>query len=251
MTPSHPSPTAPLRRFWRLGGVEWHELLALLVGAIGLLVFIAIADEVGDGAGADAKVLAYLRPSANPHDALGPAWFEHAVAELTTFGGTANLTVIVVVAVLFLLIQRRIASALLVTFALGGGVILSEGVKALVGGGGAPQGASAGGASRASFPSGHAMLSTVTYLTLGALLAQVMPKKRLKAFVFAVAVLLALIVGASRVYLGVHWLTDVLAGWSLGAAWAMICWLAARRIRRSLRRHPGVISEPPVKSEQP
>ena len=101
----------------------------------------------------------------------------------------------------------------------------------------------------ASFPSGHAMLSTVTYLTLGALLAQVMPKKRLKSFVFAVAVLLALIVGASRVYLGVHWLTDVLAGWALGAAWAMICWLAAWWIRRSLRRHPGVISEPPVTGE--
>ena len=100
--------------------------------------------------------------------------------------------------------------------------------------------------SNASFPSGHAMLSTITYLTLGALLAQVMVERRLKVFVFAVAVLLALMVGASRVYLGVHWLTDVLAGWSLGAAWAMICWLAAWAIRRMLQRHPGAVSEPPL-----
>lgn len=225
----------------------------MVIAGAGLWAFADIAEDMMEdqGHGVDALVLAYLRPSANPHDAIGPAWFERAVAELTTFGGTANLTLIAVVVVVFLLIQKRLASVLLVVFALGGGVAISETVKVLFGRDRPPLIYRAVETTNASFPSGHAMLSTVTYLTLGALLAQVMPKKRLKTFVLAVAVLLALIVGASRVYLGVHWLTDVLAGWSLGAAWAMICWLVAWWIRRSLYRHPGVISEPPVTGDQP
>lgn len=242
-----------LQRFWRFGKTELGALLAMVIAGAGLWAFADIAGELmeaDEGHNLDVTVLAYLRPYANPHDALGPPWFERSVAELTTFGGTANLTLIAVVIVLFLLIQKRIASALLVIVALGGGVAISEWVKALFGRDRPPLIYRAVETTSASFPSGHAMLSTVTYLTLGALLAQVMPRRRLKVFVLATAVLLALIVGASRVYLGVHWLSDVLAGWSLGAAWAMICWLAAWWMRRQLGRHPSVISEPPVQDDQ-
>ena len=240
-----------LHRLWRFGRAELGALAAMIIAATGLWVFADIAEDMleGDGHDLDALVLAYFRPNANPHDALGPPWFEHAVAELTTLGGTTNLTLIALVVILFLLIQKRLASALLVVVALGGGALISETVKMLFARDRPPLIYRAVETTNASFPSGHAMLSTITYLTLGALLAQVMPKKRLKSFVFAVAVVLALIVGASRVYLGVHWFTDVLAGWSLGAAWAMICWLAAWWMRRSLRRHPGIITEPPVKGE--
>jgi undecaprenyl-diphosphatase len=84
----------------------------------------------------------------------------------------------------------------------------------------------------ASFPSGHAMLSAVTWLTLGALLMRVEPRRRVKAYVLALAVLTTLLVGASRIYLGVHWPTDVLAGWCIGAAWALMCWLAALWLQR-------------------
>jgi undecaprenyl-diphosphatase len=79
-----------------------------------------------------------------------------------------------------------------------------------------------------SFPSGHAMMSAVTYLTLGSLLARIAPHRSLKIYFLFVAVLLTALVGASRVYLGVHWPTDVLAGWCAGFAWAMLCWLIAR-----------------------
>ena len=87
----------------------------------------------------------------------------------------------------------------------------------------------------ASFPSGHAMLSAVTYLTLAALLARVQPRRRLRIYVLALAVLTSLLVGASRVYLGVHWPSDVAAGWCVGAAWALLCWLAALRLQRTGR----------------
>jgi undecaprenyl-diphosphatase len=93
-------------------------------------------------------------------------------------------------------------------------------------------------ASGTSFPSGHSMMSAVTYLTLGALLARSQERKRLKAYFLLVAIFLTLAVGVTRVYLGVHWPTDVLAGWTAGAVWALLCWLMARwlQTRQTLER---------------
>jgi undecaprenyl-diphosphatase len=135
----------------------------------------------------------------------------------------------------FLVLLRRRSAALLVAVSVGGGTALSSLLKLgfqrprpdLV-----PHAVEV---YTASFPSGHAMLSAVTYLTLGALLMRVQPLWRVKFYILALAVLATLLVGTSRVYLGVHWPTDVLAGWCVGAFWALLCWLGALRLQRTGR----------------
>jgi undecaprenyl-diphosphatase len=89
-----------------------------------------------------------------------------------------------------------------------------------------------------SFPSGHATLSAITYLTLGALLASLHDSVRFKVYFLSLAILLTIAVGISRIYLGVHYPTDVLAGWCIGAAWAAFCWTIFRWLQRQGQIEP-------------
>nr|WP_301003592.1 phosphatase PAP2 family protein [Arsukibacterium sp.] len=83
-----------------------------------------------------------------------------------------------------------------------------------------------------SFPSSHSMLAASAYLTMGALLAQSQSRRRVKALIIISSVLLTLLIGISRIYLGVHWPTDVVAGWAAGAVWAVSCFFLARQFTR-------------------
>ena len=92
-----------------------------------------------------------------------------------------------------------------------------------------------------SFPSGHAMNSAIIYLTLAALLARLVQPRALKVYFLALAMLMTFLVGLSRVYLGVHYPTDVLAGWTVGLAWASVCWLVEQHfdVRAGIRAERG------------
>ena len=218
-----------LFRFFNwLGGNEFAVLLAFVGIASGAWLFSFIASEVmqGDTRSFDRRVLlAMRRPDLSP---IGPPAIQESARDITALGGTTALLLITVISSGFLFLDGRRRMALFLYGAIGGGLLLSMGLKLafqrprpdLV-----PYGANV---SSTSFPSGHSMLSAVTYLTLGALLARSQPRKRLKAYFLLVAAFLSFLVGLSRIYLGVHWPTDVLAGWTAGASWAILCWLAAR-----------------------
>jgi undecaprenyl-diphosphatase len=225
---------------------EVGPLLSLSLLSVFLWLFVRIADEVseGDTADLDRAILLALRNPADVTDPIGPSWFEEIARDVTALGGNAVLTLVTATAVIYLALIRKRHAALLVLASVVGGLVLSTLLKLgferprpdLV-----PHGARV---YTASFPSGHAMLSAVVYLTLGALLARVQPGRRAKAFVVGMAILISLLVGASRVYLGVHWPSDVLAGWCVGAAWAALCWFVALQLqRRGAVEPPGPAPE--------
>jgi undecaprenyl-diphosphatase len=221
--------SAFLRLSTRLGRHEIGLLVSLLVVCGILLGFLRLADEVGEGDSYafDRAILLSLRNPANLAEPLGPAWLEMAARDITSLGGYPVLILVTSAALGFLLVIGKRHAAVLVLISVGGGMLLSSGMKELFDRPRPDLVPHVVQVYTLSFPSGHAMLSAVTYLTLGALLARVQPRRRVKAYLLSVAILLALLIGTSRVYLGVHWPTDVLAGWCVGSAWAMLCWTIA------------------------
>lgn len=235
------------RRAFRIARNEFAALGALLVIAVGVMSFVELADDMteDDGQAFDQMILSALRPTADPHDAWGPWWLEEAAADLTSLGGIAVLGLFATVSVVFLLIQRKRLSAVLLLTGLAGGVLLSEGLKAVFGRERPSSAYQAVDTINASFPSGHALLSAVFYLSLGVMLTRAFPRHRVKGFVLGVAIVITLLVGVTRVYLGAHWATDVLAGWAVGAAWAMALWLVAYAVERR-----QIVHHAPLQDEQ-
>lgn len=209
-------------------------LLALVLVLGGGFLFAAIADEVleGETRAIDEYVLLLFRAEHDPTDPLGPHWLEETARDVTGLGGIGILTFVTLASAGFLLLQGKANLARYVVAAVGSGMLLSMLLKLgfdrprpdLV-----PHGQIV---YTSSFPSGHSMMSAVTYLTLGALLASAQSSWLLKGYLLGLAALLTVAVGISRVYLGVHWPTDVLGGWAAGAAWALACWTVARYLRR-------------------
>jgi undecaprenyl-diphosphatase len=224
--------TGTVRRWIAARELRTLVLVAALAG--GVFAFLEIAEAVGEDEtrALDEAILLAMRNPSDPADPVGPPWAEEMARDLTALGGVTLIGCVVaaVAATLWLVGQRR--SATLLVFAVVSGALLSLALKrgfdrprpSLV-----PHETTV---YTASFPSGHSMLSAVAYLTLGALVARVLPRRRLKAFVLGWALLFTALAGASRVYLGVHWPTDVLAGWSVGASWAVACWLVVDLLDR-------------------
>lgn len=209
---------------------ELSTLAALALLACASYAFVETADEVieGDIRRFDEAILRFLRSPGDLADPIGPWWIEVMLKDVTALGGTTVLTLVTITAAGYLLVERKRAAALLVLLSVGGGVILSTLLKNAFARPRPELVAHLVDVHTLSFPSGHAMLSAVTFLTIGALLARIQPRLRTRLYLISIAILLTLLVGASRVYLGVHYPSDVLAGWSAGAAWAMLCWLVAR-----------------------
>lgn len=208
----------------------WIASALLLLGA---LVFLGIADEVveGDTLGLDERILLAMRVPGDVGKPVGPAWVEENFRDFTGLGGVGVLGLLTAATLGYLWLQGMRRAAIYLLVAIGGGLLVSLALKAgfhrprpdLISHGSMVY--------TSSFPSGHAMLSAIVYLTGGAMLALLHRRRAVRVYILACAVLATVLVGISRVYLGVHWPSDVLAGWSAGAAWAALCWLVGRHMQ--------------------
>jgi undecaprenyl-diphosphatase len=221
-------------RWLRIARTEITSLVIVFCLGASLFAFAELAEDMaeGDTLSFDRQVLLALRDSGNLSDPIGPRWLEVAVADITSLGGKAVLTLLVIIVCGYLLLAGKLHATILVVVAALGGSLLSTALKGFFDRPRPDVVMHLVGVSSASFPSGHALASATIYLTLGALLARVQPERRLKIFLATVAASLTILIGLSRVYLGVHWPTDVLAGWCIGSAWAMLCWLIAGWLQR-------------------
>jgi undecaprenyl-diphosphatase len=228
--------------------IRWfgsHDLVlvvALCVAASAIWVFTEIAEGVREreSHAIDRAVILAMRDGADRSDPIGPPWFEELARDVTALGGTVVLCLVTLGVIGYLLLRRARTQAVLLASSFVGAQLASTLLKLgfdrprpdLV-----PPGAVV---YTASFPSGHALVAAATYLTLAGMLAQVNKDRLIRGYVILLALLIVLLIGVSRVYLGVHWPTDVLAGWAAGGAWALLVWSGARWIARRSPPSRGV-----------
>lgn len=217
-----------------IGGHELAVLIAMFLLIVAVWGFVELADEVleGDTATFDEWAVRALRHADDPQTPLGPSWLQEVARDITALGGVFFLTLLTLIVAAFLWLRRMYGAMLLVLVASLGGLAVSQGLKELFDRPRPDLVPHLAQVHTSSFPSGHSMMSAAVFLTLGALLARFVQERMLKAYFLVVATLLTFMVGLSRIYLGVHYPTDVLAGWSAGLAWALACWMVARRLQK-------------------
>ncbi|WP_224363573.1 phosphatase PAP2 family protein [Hyalangium versicolor] len=240
-------------REWRttLKSADGIRLLGTLLVLVGCcLGFVALADEIleKETQGFDEAVVLALRRADDPSTPIGPVWLRGAARDVTSLGGVTVLTLVTLAVCGFLALVRHFRSLLLVLGSTVGGAVLNSLLKAFFARPRPTVVPHLTEASAPSFPSGHAMLSAIVYLTLGALLAQLTENRWLKVYVLSVSLALTFLVGLTRVFLGVHYLTDILGGWMAGLAWALFTSLLARAAKR---RSPGLREEVRTGAEVP
>jgi undecaprenyl-diphosphatase len=232
-----------LQQLWRMAQDELFQvLLVTLVIVAGTWVFVELAGEMleGDTQAFDRWLLDTLRSPENHEWPRGPRWLVEVGRDVTAFGSSVVVALLTAAVVGHLWLQRKYGALWFVVVVTAGGGLLSHLLKELFARE-RPNPAPCLWVSSPSFPSGHATLAAVVYLTLGILLARLEPRSLMKAYFLGVMMTLTLLVGVSRVYLGVHYPTDVLAGWTVGLVWGLLCWLAAWYLQRrgSVERNHG------------
>ena len=202
-------------------------LFGFLVLGLMLSAFLEISDDVmeGDTHAVDTQLLMLLRDGSNPQNPLGPEWVFEMVRDISSLGGIAILALVTVSAAIYLLMIKKFGQAAYLVLSVTLGTLLSNALKFgfarprpdLV-----PHGSHV---FTGSFPSGHSMMSAMVYLSVGMMLAKAQKSMPPKIFFLGISVFLTVMIGVSRVYLGVHWPSDVLAGWMVGGACAVTFWL--------------------------
>jgi len=222
-----------LRSLFAKHRVESRILLAFLGLAIGLVLLDKLAAEIieGDPVAFDRELLFLLRQPGDLATPIGPPWLHQVMIDVTALGSFAVLTIITALAAGYLVAGKKPWLAAFTVGAVAGGATISTLLKTIYARTRPDIVEHLVGIDSASFPSGHAMNSAVAFLTLAVLLARGEKLAAVRRFLVSSAIVLTLLVGFSRVYLGVHWPTDVAAGWIVGGLWAATCSLAAKALQ--------------------
>jgi len=210
----------------------------VLISLAGVFAFSGLASEVleGESHKLDTQILMMFRAGGDGNAPIGPGWVQESMRDLTALGGVTLLTIITLGVFLYMLIIRRPLEAFYVLAAIASGLTISFLLKHGFDRPRPDLWAHGSITYTASFPSGHSMMSALVYFTLATLLAEVDTRKRARSFMFFCAAFITVCVGISRLYLGVHWPSDVAAGWLAGATWALMSWLVYHQFRKAIRR---------------
>ncbi|WP_258048247.1 phosphatase PAP2 family protein [Sphingomonas citri] len=213
-------------------------VLWIALGLAGLVGVALLARLVAGGAPLawDRAIMLALRVPGDPAQPVGPRWLHAALIDVTALGSGTVLTLVVAGTVGLLLVRRLWLTAALIAAATISGSIIAAQAKHWVGRPRPELVDHLVQVTGLSFPSGHATNSALVYLTLAGLVAQVADGRAVRSYIFVIAILLTGLIGVSRVYLGVHWPSDVLAGWCAGTGWAALWWWLGATLRRSLAR---------------
>ena len=226
-----------------LRSVGWHEFVLLLAVAAlcgGILTFVGVTDLVSENELHETEVrwMRDLRSAEDLSRPIGPPWLERWSREITSLGSGAVLSLMTSASGRIFVDRALYASAVLILVSVGGGTLLTAGLKGFFERDRPNVVPHLTDALFKSYPSGHSMMSSVVYLTVAVLLARTMKGWRAKIYCVSAALFLSFLIGLSRVYLGVHYPTDVVAGWAGGTAWAMLCWLTAYWLERRGKVEP-------------
>lgn len=213
-----------------VGGHDLRLIIVLAIAAGAAWGFAQVADGVseGDSRDVDRTIVVALRDGADLTDPLGPPWFEEAARDLTALGSVSVLMLASLAVIGYVLLSRAYSNAIVIAVAVVGAQLASSLLKIGFGRERPDLVPHLTDVYTPSFPSGHAMVSTAVYLTFATQLASLHRSRVIRGYLIASALALVVVIGATRVYVGVHWPTDVLAGWAGGCAWALLVWAGTR-----------------------
>ena len=225
---------------------RWLWPVLLLAGLSALAFAVLLVDKIAKGKALklDTSLLLALRRPGHLDTPIGPAWVEQSAIDLSALGGFTLQWLLGGAAIGFLLYIRKRAEAAWLAGSIIGASVLNAVFKLSLNRPRPELVTHLAKVSNASFPSGHAMISAAIYLTVGAMLAETQRRVSAKAYLMGLAGVLVLLIGASRIYLGVHWPSDVMAGWCFGSVWALLVFAANRALRRRAAARKIFAAEP-------